>query len=291
LREYRQYGSIDVKAFYARRILRIWPLYFAFLLVVVPILNATLPRQHLTVGYLAAFLMLAGNWACAIKGPPISSARPLWSVSIEEQFYLIWPLIMSRWIRRIGAIAIGMLIVASASRLALIVFRSPHPGTWYNTLTRLDPLAIGILAAVWLDRREWAPSGWRRVSLASVGLALIYAAGLWGGLDGLPALYSYPLVALGSGMVIMSVLGIRLGGGWIVRSLAHLGKISYGLYVFHVACLDVLLKEHPSLSGAMAARCGGFLLTIGIGMLSYRYFESPFLRLKDKFTRVLTRPA
>lgn len=92
-------------------------------------------------------------------------------------------------------------------------------------------------------------------------------------------------------MVILSVLGIQLGDRLVIRSLTHLGKISYGLYVFHQSCLAVCWKDHPSAGGAIAAKLAGFFFTIVVAMLSYRYFESPFLRLKERFARVLSRPA
>jgi peptidoglycan/LPS O-acetylase OafA/YrhL len=297
LREYRQFGSIDVRAFYVRRILRIWPLYFLFLLVAIPLVDTALPGNHLSAGYLAAFLLLCGNWACALHGYQSNAAMPLWSVSIEEQFYLAWPWVMSRWIRRTGAIAWGMLIAASATRLALVIYRQYHPAAvahpeiWCNTLARLDPIAAGALLALWLDRREWdLPVRWR-VPLGSGGLALLGGAGLWGALDGWRALYSYPLVALGAGLVLLSVLGLHLRDGAMLRALAHLGKISYGLYVFHQACLGLCWKDHPSPGRAVAAKLAGFLLTVAVAMVSYRYFESPFLRLKESFARVLSRPA
>ena len=283
LREYRQCGSIDLKAFYARRILRIWPLYFAFLFVVPPVLNATLPRQHLTAWYLAAFLLLCGNWACTIKGYPSSAASPLWSVSIEEQFYLAWPFIMSRWIRRLGTIAVGMLVVGSASRLVIVIYRLHHPlpvpvqaELWCNTFARLDPIALGALVALWLDRNKWSPFAWLRLSLGGLGLALIYAAAFWGRRDGWQSLYAYPLVAMGSAILILGVLGIQLRDRRLVRSLAHLGKISYGLYVFHDACLAAWWKDNPSVGRALVARLAAFLTTIVLAMLSYRYLESPF---------------
>ena len=86
LREKEEVGYLNVKAFYIRRILRIWPLYFAFVLFSFG-LTFVDRNQHFSVSQLTMFLLLAGNWASAFT--VISSVvAPLWSVSIEEQFYL-----------------------------------------------------------------------------------------------------------------------------------------------------------------------------------------------------------
>ena len=85
IREEEVRRHIDIRAFYVRRILRIWPLYFFFIAVaaLVPLWDRT---QHLRWPYIVGYLLLAGNWVYAWQGLPHSIAGPLWSVSIEEQF-------------------------------------------------------------------------------------------------------------------------------------------------------------------------------------------------------------
>ncbi len=152
LRERETNGRVDVRSFYIRRILRIWPLYFAFILFAVA-LQLVVKSQHLGLPYVAGFFLLAGNWIYVLYGLPHSIAIPLWSISIEEQFYLTWPLIVrgvSR--RRMAGFAVAVLVIATVARLALVLGRYPQAAIEYNTLARLDPIALGILLALGADR-------------------------------------------------------------------------------------------------------------------------------------------
>ena len=96
--EYRVNGSIRLGAFYARRSLRIWPLYYVFLIAICFVLPAPrwLPLPPLPPTYRPGFFLFYGNWLCALRGYSHSCADILWSVSVEEQFYVIWPLLL--WI-------------------------------------------------------------------------------------------------------------------------------------------------------------------------------------------------
>jgi len=267
LRERRSRGAIDIRAFYFRRILRIWPLYYFALLILVPAMSI-LPGEHMPWAYFMSFATFAGNWACAAWGYPASSFALLWSVSIEEQFYLTWPWIVRLGANRLRVIACGMLAIATATRIVLVIRDVHHPGIWCNTLARLDPIAGGALLACFLKGTLPQHSGPARVLWISLGAVSLIGAGAVGGNEGWPVLVTYPLVAAAAVAVIFGTLGSR------VRSGAYLGKISYGLYVFHAAVLRVT----PSPVLALP-------LTIAIAAFSYRYLESPFLRLKDRFAR------
>lgn len=272
LREHHSRGAIDIRAFYIRRILRIWPLYFFALLILVPAMSI-LPGEHMPWNYFASFAIFGGNWACAAWGYPPSSFALLWSVSIEEQFYLTWPWIVRMSVRlgadRVRLIAYGMLVIATVTRIVLVIRDVHHPGIWCNTLARLDPIAGGALLACFLSGSLPQHSVRTRVLWICGGGALLIGSGAVGGNEGWPVLMTYPLAAAASVAVIFGTLGSR------VRAGAYLGKISYGLYVFHAAVIRLV----PSPIVALP-------LTIAIAALSYRFLESPFLRLKDRFTRL-----
>src|SRR6266700_5155227 len=148
LRERATTGNLDLRSFYLRRILRIWPLYLSF--VAFAALFALLaPAQHLPWRYTVGYSLLAGNWIYTIYGLPASFAIPLWTVSIEEQFYLTWPLAFRKAsLRQMLRIAVGILITANVVRVTLAASGASLQAMEYNTLTRLDPIALGILIAL-----------------------------------------------------------------------------------------------------------------------------------------------
>ena len=269
LREAGTTGGIDVRSFYFRRILRIWPLYFFALGVLAPALAWWDHSEQLPASYLAAFALLSGNWACAIGGYPASSFALLWSVSIEEQFYLAWPWLVRARMERIRAFAWGMIAVAWIARIVLL--KVPHPGVWCNTLARLDPMAAGILLAG--RSTKWAASR-RGISMLG-GLGGMLIAGAVGQLSGIGSLWTYPLIAASAAAILRGTLGVAMD----VPALGYLGKISFGLYVFHAAALRIA-----------GSALGGLALTIVCAALSYRFLETPFLRWKERFARVESRP-
>ena len=294
LRERALRGTLDVAAFYVRRMLRILPLYMGFLFLASALEHRLLPAENLPPKYIAAFALFLGNWACVAWGYPHSVASPLWSVSIEEQFYLCWPLVMRRWADRLGLVAAGLLALSLATRLYLVLHGAIHPQIWCNTLARLDPIAGGALLAVWQERREVTLTPASRGALLLIGWATLTAAGHFGDVVGTKALVTFPAVTAACMALLVSTsgLGMTPKAFAVLRPFIYLGRISYGLYVFH--SMFVLLFEVPSTHTPIArvARATAALLaTILVAAASYHFFERPFLRLKENFAHVKSRPA
>jgi len=268
LRERWLRGAIDIRSFYIRRILRIWPLYYFALLILVPGMSF-LAGEHIPWTYVASFVIFGGNWACAAWGYPPSSFALLWSVSIEEQFYVTWPWLIRLGADRLRTIAYGMLAITTVTRIVLVIRDVHHPGVWCNTLARLDPIAGGALLASFLNGTVPEHNPRTRILWIGIGSALLIGSGAVGSNEGWPVLITYPLAAIASVGIIFGILGARL------RTGSYLGKISYGLYVFHAAAIRIVASPILALP-----------LTIAIAALSYRYLESPFLRLKHRFERL-----
>ena len=299
-REQSLRGSVDVRSFYIRRALRIWPLYYAFLGMIVVIEPLLVPDHEFPWVHRLSFMALAGNWSCALLDYPRSVAALLWSVSIEEQFYLVWPLVVATF--RGGRLAIaagGLLVVSTLTRAALVAAGVPHPGIWCNTFARLDPIACGALLSIGLRGRNLRMARAGRWGLAVLGLILWLGAARLTSLWRSSSLVGYPAIALACTLIVASTLRDSRGeseGRARWHPLVYLGKISYGLYVFHVfalALVDILLAHVAPAGGPgrWALRSSlGLAATMLLAAGSYRWLETPFLRLKERFTVVPSGP-
>jgi peptidoglycan/LPS O-acetylase OafA/YrhL len=240
--------------------------------------------------------LLAGNWISAIKGHPSSVISILWSISIEEQFYLLWPLLVRKArITTLGMAACAMLVASPFFRY-LFLRDGWTDGLWKNTFTRLDPIALGILIAVAFRLRILS-------HLSTIGRAIALAAGsaCWFIVAALADLnfswtgtmVGYPLIAIGAALIFLWCIG---NSAALLRSpaLVYLGKVSYGLYVFHILGIRI----SAAVLGGVTNRFSGFIafwsfslaITIAMASISYFALERPFLRLKSRrYTRVQSR--
>ena len=296
LRERAAMGGLDLRGFYARRILRIWPLYLAFVAFAAT-MAVVIPEQHLPLRYVAGFCLLSGNWVYAFYGLPASFAIPLWTVSIEEQFYLAWPLALRKaTVRTVAATALGLLLLANIWRVALAVTSAPLEQMEYNTFTRLDPIALGILIALFEHKLPRLRRG-HRIALLLGGLVTWIATYALGAGVNSPRISSWrqalghPLTALASVVILLSVLGSQ-HPGLSNRLLLYLGKISYGLYVLHEFAHFCAMRLIPASTPlvVVAQSLLGLALTVLLAAISYHWLESPFLRMKERFAHVQSRP-
>ena len=301
LREKARTGTVDVKWFYFRRILRIWPLYFFFLALALAT-NGLMPNERVSIKAVVAFLLFSGNWWMMSGMRAVSVINPLWSLSVQEQFYFVWPPLVKKLGERGLLITAGvMLFVSNALRIAILL---AHVGSEryikFNSFTRLDPIALGIIAAVLLRGRAPGLSNVRRALLFVTSFAVLWAAAVFlhSEADGVEPVHllsviGYPLVALGSIGVLLSVLA-RTAPRYAYKPLVYLGRISYGLYVFHLLGLKLadVIGAHLSFGSHFIKGQGllGFLLTVVMAMISYHALEKPFLRMKERFAHVLSRP-
>jgi peptidoglycan/LPS O-acetylase OafA/YrhL len=292
LREKHQRGTLDVKAFYIRRVLRIWPLYcfFLFLAFAIPYFD---PEGDFSARYLAMFLLLSGNWGFALWG---DNAGPLvfhlWSIAVEEQFYLLWPPIVARLTRLRIVIAAAVLIaVANIERYwQLTRHGTPHQ-LWWDTFAHLDSIAIGILVSALLMGKTPRISVNLRWVLIIFGLICFLGVGSFRGqIPGPPPitlsmLACSVIVVLGCLSLLVGFIGLKVREGW----LTYLGKISYGLYVWHTLCVFLVFKV-AWLNHAFRGQGVSLALTVAVAAMSYSFLEKPFLRLKQRFTHIDSRP-
>ena len=289
IRERALRGRVDLKAFYLRRSLRIFPLYF-FFLVFAWALQWLIPGQHIGWRAALAFTFLVGNWWVVFVGFPSSVIFPLWFVSLQEQFYLVWPGLMRKLSARGLILApVAMLVVATLTRWYLGTQHTWESRVWANTFVQLDGIAFGILFAVLLAGSYFVIKG---DPLTTTRLLL-----------------GYPVAAIGAAALFLATLRptvtysaadraawpppTRIFRSWLLPALAYLGQISFGLYVFHIIGLmtsDYAVQHQASSLGRYLFRNSvAFAVTIILAALSYRWLESPFLNLKKRFSQVPSR--
>ena len=304
-------------AFYARRVLRIFPLYYSVLIVILIAASLIHPRpqnvplvadQKLYFFYLTNWLVLwKGTWGANILGH-------FWSLAVEEQFYFAWPLCV--WLltsRNLARLAITASIIA----LLVRIFWIAHPGSdqaiAMATVTRMDSLLCGALGAILIrddqtlnSVRKWLPGiamivilcfvggvGWFRIVRGHRGHFLFIGT------------LGYSFLALGfSALIVYSAAtdGIPNLLQRLLRSrvLTVFGKYSYGIYVYHVpisGVLNYLLYERLFKSVASSFWFGAlyvaflFATSFLVAKISYEYFERYFLGLKRYFkARTETAP-
>jgi peptidoglycan/LPS O-acetylase OafA/YrhL len=283
LHEQERYGRIAIGMFYVRRALRIWPIYFLTILAIV-LIPALDPHDEFTARYVVPMLLFAGNWALICFGVLWSPAAPLWSISVEEQFYLLWPPLLARLSRQ-HVLGVAVAFVATAYVTRLIEWRTgaSFHYSWGNTFSHLDALGAGILMAVGTRARAPTWSMRCRAGLLLAGLACCFIQS-WSAdfPDEHPmtlsaALFGYPLASAGCVAIFAAFLGAPIRS----RSLEYLGRISYGLYVYHLACIFVVQSLHPRMPAMRLFLY--FALTVVVAAASYHFIEQPILRLKTRF--------
>jgi peptidoglycan/LPS O-acetylase OafA/YrhL len=303
-REKAATGNIAIRDFYIRRSLRIWPLYYGFLLFIF-VLGLVSPSHRAPWGFLPSFALMIGNIYIGRHGFASSPSGFLWSISVEEQFYLFWPLLnrhfSRRWLGRVGLLAFP---VGSIAVLVLTAQKASAPlGIWTNAFVQFQMFACGVLLSLGLHGFIPRFSTASRVGLLTIGCALWFTAAQWSGINdvntsgALGPLIGYYLVGLGCVALFLSAYGIP--SRRIPDQVIFLGKISFGLYVFHQLSLDVssyIFNHIPSTnSETHHIRYGighlllGLLLSIAAAVLSYRYFETPFLKMKESFAVIRSR--
>jgi peptidoglycan/LPS O-acetylase OafA/YrhL len=307
--EHDRTGHFQIKSFYVRRILRIWPLYFSVLGVFVVLGWLDPASFHVGVARIVAFLALSGNWYLIARGTFPAELGVLWSISIEEQFYLMWPGIFLMGKRRGLLIACAAFLAVSTLTLAYLgIAGVGRMDAWLNSFVQFEFFAVGGLMAVFTYERlpRWTPL--TRSMLVAGGLAVWFGGEAATHLQQRDAvLHSRALllgfngIALGAVSIFLGVQGLR--AGLVPAWLRYLGKISYGLYVFHplavtfTAQLMGAVAHGLHMEGAalklfkVCVPVAALFATIGVAALSYRFLEMPFLQLKRRFTVVKSRPA
>jgi peptidoglycan/LPS O-acetylase OafA/YrhL len=279
--------------FYMRRFFRIFPLYYSYLACLALLAIAFHPEGlgalaiPWTVSYLA-------NFNTALNGWPWTPIAGLWSLSIEEQFYAVWPMLLRVLPRRAIFGSVCGLAFAFPLVRVFLAERGPDGATYTYALLHLDGLLIGSVLAIVRSRlasHSWTPSVARIVAFCiTLGLAnLSLRGGLnWHEYYGFRTL-RYTLIALwGASLIAVSIYsdaGSIFNRVLGIRTFQALGKYSYALYLFHGTVLyGMTLYRDPENSIAshalyLAVSAG---IAFGLAWVSWNILEKPCLALKDR---------
>ena len=292
------------RAFYLRRMCRIFPLYFAFLAVcaafALPAVRDALPslawifEPVLSLGWFATFTQnVAMAWHHRFANVALNVT---WSLAIEEQFYLLLPLLI-RVIptRHLPKLLFGLIAAGIGFRLLLLALpeASPHHSAYVLLPSRWDPLFLGVLGAWAMRQPAWAArlrraGRWLWPLFLTLGLGLLLAAVTARGVIMSPdmTLWGYSFLGLfyASGMMLI-VGGHAPRAAAVLRHpiLVRIGIISYAIYLLHEtvngAFHSLLLHARPRFDTPveMAVTTLAFLTTLALAEASWRWFEKPFV--------------
>ncbi|ARN71176.1 hypothetical protein BST91_05690 [Nonlabens tegetincola] len=286
-------GRISLKKFFARRILRIWPLFY--LLVAFAYLSPYLLRLfHIPFenqGYeprLWVSLLFAENYMMMITDqfPDGAPLRVMWSICIEEHFYILWGILFYLLpVKRILPLSLCCILLAYMVRF-IYAYYDIAP---IDLFTHLDYFAFGAIPAYLFMYKKHTIEQLNKIPKAVKYLFALITLGVvftipnleWEQID-----YLFPLLwGILFSVCILFTLGsnpLRISNNsWLTK----LGLYTYGLYLYHTIIILLLLKFIPVLqfSHWLLLSASALLLTILVSIISYRVFEKPFLRLKKHF--------
>ncbi len=296
LREQSTVGTISLRKFYTRRALRIFPIYYGILLVLTLffLFKPQSGGASLFFSTLPVYLTFTANWSLVqAHGLGIT-----WSLATEEQFYLFWPAIEKIARKRIVYVVLGVFILINQlmnfgvlDDFFIALYRSPEATKLLDTT--FTPICLGIVLAHLLHRSR--SFSWVFRSLGhrySPIVILILLVGVMhfspDDISGFPRLLIQLLMAVWLGSLVVRE-DHALQPLMTIKPIARIGKISYGLYLYHIwafslaEALTHFLQTHGGLALPLPLVITGPLVTYPIAELSYRFYETPFLKWKTKF--------
>ena len=302
-------AKVSVRNFYIRRVLRIWPLYFlvvAISFLIYPIMKSMLGFSSPSVANIFLHLSFLSNFdVIRIEqfhpGQDVMSQNITWSVSIEEQFYLLWPLIFAFLPKRFWVHAIAFVI--GGSLVFRILNQDNYHVLYFHTFSVLLDLGIGGMLAYLVKTNQSVRSFFEKTSGLQHLLFFFFSF--------LLIFYSDKIFSFDYGTAIGRVFisfsfALIIASQAVTKSKSRLnlhnftfaskwGKYTYGIYLIHplaITMCDVVarLVNFPlsSFISVFALGIAAFLLTLLLSKLSYDFYESKFLRLKDRFTTITT---
>ena len=297
LSEQKETGTLNIKRFYLRRILRIWPLYFLIIIFALyiaphsgffhlPNCESALDSNSLFNVSILFFFFLPNQVYAAMGAVPY--AVQTWSVGTEEQFYLLWPLLV-KWSKRKGLVFVTVFVAYNVLKLVFIFFQHKSPviktilDFWYYF--NIDCMALGGIGAYLVITQQ--EKILRLIYLLPVQL-LTYAALIL--LMGFGIEFRYMHFEIYACLYAIAIINLASNKKSILNLenpvFNYLGKISYGIYMYHFIALTITIRmlQYFNIYDGALVYLVGFIVTVILSSLSYHYFESFFLNIKGKLS-------
>lgn len=295
VKEHTMTGTIDLLAFYFRRMRRLYPALLAVLAAIALYLFVFEPELRAPLEILPALLYVM-NWVRALGLYDAVMTAHTWSLAIEEQFYLLWPIVLlsvAKFSRRRALISLGIVAVAIVCwREWLYYSRHVQFARVYTGFdTHTDGLIIGAFMAL------MPPKYLQRVGhLWPVGLAYLFGALFLQPITGFAIKpVGYAPSALASALLIARIASAqssRIVSVLELPPLARFGKVSYGFYLWHYPVVHVMLYGGHRSFGAFfgslpfpnpALIAASFLISLGLTVASWTLVEKPAMRLRFRY--------
>ncbi|HVV01420.1 MAG TPA: acyltransferase [Verrucomicrobiae bacterium] len=293
--EWDYLGDIDLRLFYWRRALRILPALILVCCAFTAVAWITEPRSdalEVTLDGVYSLCYVA-NWVRVFGHLQASLFAHTWSLGIEEQFYLVWPLALILLLRRTESrksLAYWLVLVIVLVNVYRIVFFTEEFRISRGTDTRADALMIGALAGILFSSNLISQACWFRRLSTSAGFVsmsglLLISVFDWFRRDiNIFVRCIYPLVSLFGAALIMELLNSP--DGWMCkvlsrRYLVYLGRISYGLYLWHYPIFRLIEARSLSRTAELSLELS---ISLAVTILCYHFVEKPILKYKRRAT-------
>jgi len=311
LAEYEKTHHIAIKNFYIRRILRIWPLYFLIMIIglfilpyFITISPVTKLHEHFWLKVLLFAFMLPN--VLRVMEAPIVGANQAWSVGVEEQFYILWPLL----VRTFRKVLLKFLILFIVLKFAITVLMA-------LSLDYILPANFQYMVYLRTIQRFWDLLQIEQMSFGAIGAYVLFYRK-----EKILKMIYHPIsqVFMIVGIAFILTVKFKFIGQTLFDALlftililnvstnekfflklenrfyTYLGNISYGIYMYHTLCIAIVMTilQRTGLDQGnfvlfnILIYAGSIVLTILVSGLSYKYFESFFLRQKEKFMIVIS---
>ncbi len=301
VREHTETNKISFRKFYVRRFFRIWPIYFLFVFVIILyLLFITRGLAGNETLRIIGLLTFTDNIMTTIQGyNTLPFSQHLWTISYEEQFYLFIPFIILSLLkmnkRRKIILLIAVIAVFNLIRFQFIATGNAHPAVWVLPFTHFEAIICGIV--IGFGGYDFLLKIFRPLVISALGIIFFL------GLAFLPSIVensywlavNYTFVGLSTSLFLFGTYKSKtLKNFFSKQPLVYLGKRSYGLYLYHIAAIELtaylLNKAGYFANNQLISFIFALIITIIISIVSYRFIEKPFLKLKKRYEVIESRP-